>query len=131
MEIAVTLNGEKKVSARIKEFDIVTDQPQRSGGGGTAPAPFDLFLASIATCAGYYVLDFCQARKISTETVKLFMRTERNEEKRMIDKITIEVQLPADFPEKYKESLINVANLCLVKKSIVNPPEFIVDASYK
>jgi putative redox protein len=124
MEIAVSLREGKKVWAKVKDFDIETDQSERGGGGGTAPAPFDLFLASIATCAGYYVLDFCHARKIPTDNVRLLMRTERNPEKRMIDKVSIEVQLPADFPEKYKPAVVRAVDLCSVKKHIVQAPEF-------
>lgn len=124
MEIAVSLHEGKKVSARIKEFDIETDQSIKAGGQGSAPAPFDLFLASIATCAGFYVLDFCRTRNISTDNVRLVMRTRRDDEIRMIDKISIEVQLPADFPEKYKPAIIRAVELCTVKKHIVQAPEF-------
>ena len=124
MEIAVSLREGKKVSARIKEFDIETDQSKKAGGEGTAPAPFDLFLASIATCAGFYVLDFCRTRKISTDDVRLVMRPRRDDEIKMIDKISIEVQLPADFPEKYKPAIIRAVDLCTVKKHIVQAPEF-------
>ncbi len=124
MEITVSLREGKKVSARIKEFDIVTDQSKKGGGEGSAPAPFDLFLASIATCAGFYVLDFCRTRKISTDQVQLVMRPRRDNEIKMIDKISIEVQLPADFPEKYKPAIIRAVDLCTVKKHIVQAPEF-------
>jgi ribosomal protein S12 methylthiotransferase accessory factor len=124
MEIAVDLKEGKKVSARIKEFEIETDQSTKSGGGGTAPAPFDLFLASIATCAGFYVLDFCKTRKIPVDDVRLVMRPRRDDKIRMIDKISIEVQLPADFPEKYKPAIVRAVDLCTVKKHIVQAPEF-------
>lgn len=124
MEIAVSLREGKKVSAKIKEFDVETDQSKRAGGEGSAPAPFDLFLASIATCAGFYVLDFCRTRKISTDDVGLVMRTRRDDEIKMIDKISLEVQLPADFPEKYKPAIVRAVNLCSVKKHIVQAPEF-------
>ena len=124
MEIAVSLREGKKVSAKIKEFDIETDQSKKGGGDGSAPAPFDLFLASIATCAGFYVLDFCTTRKIATDDVRLVMRTRRDDEMKMIDKISIEVRLPADFPEKYKPAIIRAVDLCTVKKHIVQAPEF-------
>ncbi|MHC4777916.1 MAG: OsmC family protein, partial [Planctomycetota bacterium] len=67
MEIQITFPGGKKVEAQLKEYRILTDQPVKEGGEGSAPAPFDLFLASIGTCGAYYVLTFCQTRKIPTE----------------------------------------------------------------
>ena len=124
MEIAVTLAGGKKVQAEIKGFRIETDQPKESGGGGTAPAPFDLFLASLATCSGYYVLDFCQARGIPTDGIWVLLRVARDPEKRMIGKISIEIKLPADFPERYRGPVVRAAELCSVKKHILNPPTF-------
>lgn len=124
MEITVNLAGGKKVEAEIKGLRVVTDQPKENGGEGSAPAPFDLFLASIATCSGYYVLDFCRARDIPTEGIQLVMRMERNTEKRMIGKISIEIRLPAEFPERYRAPLVRVADLCSVKKHILDPPVF-------
>ena len=124
MEIAVTLAGGKKVHAEIKGFRIETDQPKESGGGGTAPAPFDLFLASLATCSGYYVLDFCQARGIPTDGIGVLLRVARDPEKRMIGKISIEIKLPADFPERYRGPVVRAAELCSVKKHILDPPVF-------
>lgn len=124
MDMEITFPGGKKVNAIYKGFTIKTDQPEHSGGQGLAPAPFDLFLASIGTCAGIYVLSFCQARNIPVEGVRLIQRTQRNSETRMIDKITIEIQLPPGFPEKYGEALVKSAEFCAVKKHIHNPPAF-------
>ena len=100
-----------------------------AGGGNTAPAPFDLFLASIGTCAGIYVKSFCDNRKIPTDNIKIIQKTEFNKETGLPVNITLEIKLPADFPEKYKSSVINVAELCKVKKSIANPPAFQVITS--
>ncbi|MBE0478822.1 OsmC family protein [Candidatus Aerophobetes bacterium] len=116
--------GEKRVDARYKGFTIKTDQPAHSGGAGSHPAPFDLFLASIGTCAGIYVLSFCQQRKIPAENVKLIMRTERNKETHMIEKIAIEILLPPEFPEKYKDAVVRAAEGCTVKKHLLKPPLF-------
>lgn len=124
MEIAVTLTGGKKVEARVKEFRIATDQPKESGGDGSAPAPFDLFLAAIAACSGYYVLGFCQARNISTEGIRVVMRTEHDPEKKMIGKISVELMLPPEFPERYRDPVVRAADLCSVKKHILDPPDF-------
>jgi putative redox protein len=124
MEIAVTLGDGKKVSADIKGIRVETDQPRGSGGEGTAPSPFDLFLASLAACSGYYVLDFCKARGIPTDGIRVFMRTEVDPAKRMIGKVSVEIQLPSDFPDKYRGPVVRAADLCSVKKHILDPPRF-------
>ena len=123
-EIKVTFPGEMRVNAEYKGKVIQTDQPVYQGGGGTAPAPFDLFLASIATCAGFYVLVFCQKRGISVENASVVMRTEKNPESKMIEKISIEVLLPPEFPEKYTSAVLKAVDACTVKAHIINPPEF-------
>lgn len=123
-EIKVTFPGGLRVDAEYKGRLIQTDQPVYQGGEGTAPAPFDLFLASIATCSGFYVLAFCQKRGIPIENASVVMRTERNPERKMIEKIAIEVHLPPEFPEKYKSAVLKVVDTCSVKAHIMNPPEF-------
>ncbi|RLE10861.1 osmotically inducible protein OsmC [Candidatus Aerophobetes bacterium] len=124
MDMEVVFPGGKKVNAIYKGFTIQTDQPRDNGGGGSAPTPFDLFLASIGTCTGIYVLLFCQARHIPTDKIKLILRTERNSETKMITRIIVEIQLPPEFPEKYKEHLVRVAGKCSVKKHLEDPPLF-------
>jgi len=124
MEIEVTLAGGKRVHTEIKGMRIETDQPREAGGEGSAPSPFDLFLASLAACSGYYVLDFCQARGIATDDIRVFMRTEVDPEKRMIGKVGIEIQLPSDFPDRYRAPVVRAAELCSVKKHILDPPRF-------
>ena len=124
MDMEIVFRGGKRVNAMYKGFTIRTDQPEHSGGDNSAPSPFDLFLASIGTCAGIYILSFCQARDIPTRGLKLIQRTQRNSETRMIEKIIIEIQLPPGFPEKYRRTVIHSAELCAVKKHIHNPPAF-------
>ncbi len=124
MDMEIAFRGGKKVNAIYKGFTIETDQPEHGGGEGSAPSPFDLFLASIGTCAGTYILSFCQARNIPTEGLRLIQRTERNPETKMIDRVTMEIHLPPGFPEKYRESLIRSAESCTVKKHMDNPPAF-------
>jgi len=123
-EIKVTFPGGKKVDAEYKGFVIRTDQPVHQGGEGTAPAPFDLFLASIATCAGIYVLSFCQNRGISVDEAALTMRKEIDPRTKRISKLAIEIHLPEDFPEKYEQAVIKAVNGCAVKIHMQNPPEF-------
>jgi len=120
----ITFDGGKVVTAHSHGHIIKTDQPIDSGGGDSAPSPFELFLASIGTCAGIYVKSFCDNRKIPTENIKIIQRTEFSKETGLPVSITLDIQLPGDFPEKYKESVISVAELCKVKKSIANPPLF-------
>ena len=123
-EIKVTFPGGMRVDAEYKGRIIQSDQPVYQGGEGTAPAPFDLFLASIATCAGFYVVAFCQKRGIPVEKASVLMKTERNPERKMIEKIVIEVQLPPEFPEKYKSAVLKAVDSCSVKAHMMNPPEF-------
>ena len=124
MEIKVTYGDNLKVNAYVNGHTVYTDQPVRSGGDDDAPAPFDLFLVSIATCAGIYVKSFCKSRDIDTSKITIIQRHSYNPEKRLIDHIEIEVNLPADFPEKYKPMIQNVIDQCAVKKHIMNPPVF-------
>ena len=100
MDMEVYFPGNKKVHARYKGFVVETDQPTGAGGDGTAPGPFDLFLISIGTCAGFYVLSFLQERDLPTEGAGLVLRTERDRETKLITKISLEIKLPAGFPEK-------------------------------
>jgi putative redox protein len=125
----ITFDGGKVVTAHTHGHSIRTDQPVDNGGDDTAPAPFDLYLASIGTCAGIYVKSFCDNRRIPTDKIKIIQKTEFNEESGLPVTLTIDIQLPADFPEKYKASVISVAELCKVKKSIANPPEFKIISS--
>ncbi|MFH0865323.1 MAG: OsmC family protein [Bacteroidota bacterium] len=131
MKIEVFFEGKKKVIAHINGFTVSTDQPVLGGGDGSAPTPFDLFLASLATCAGIYVKGFCDQRGISSEGIRLFQDMEYDQATSMINKVNIEIQVPADFPEKYRDTLITVAGKCKVKKHMQQPPEFNVYTSVK
>jgi ribosomal protein S12 methylthiotransferase accessory factor len=128
MDMIVTFPGNKKVNAEYRGFTIATDQPVHAGGDGTAPAPFDLFMASIGTCAGIYVVGFCQNRGIAVDNIRIVQKMERDPEKKMITKITLNVELPADFPEKYKDALLRAVDRCTVKRHMVDEPEFELNA---
>jgi putative redox protein len=127
--IEITFDGGKIVSAHSHGHIIKTDQPVISGGQNTAPSPFELFLASIGTCAGIYVKSFCDNRKIPTENIKIIQTSEYDEETGLPVNIKLDIKLPADFPEKYKEAVISVAELCKVKKTIAAQPVFEVITS--
>jgi len=124
MDMQIYFPGGKRVYADYGGFTIETDQPARGGGDGSAPAPFDLFLASIGTCAGIYALGFMQQRGIDPEGSKIAMRTHFDQAAGLISKIDLELELPAGFPEKYRTAVVNAMNLCTVKKHLHQPPEF-------
>jgi putative redox protein len=124
MIMEISFPGGKRVNAAYNGFAIETDQPERAGGDGSAPTPFNLFLASIGTCAGIYVLGFCQQRGIAADRVRIRQSMEVDPTTRMIDRITMEIDLPPDFPERYTPALIRAAELCAVKKHLEKPPTF-------
>jgi ribosomal protein S12 methylthiotransferase accessory factor len=122
--MTVTFPDGKRVDASYNGFTIATDQAVDSGGDGSAPEPFDHFLASIATCTGIYVLGFCQKRGIPYEGIRLVQSWERDEKSRRLTTIRITIEVPPGFPEKYHKGIIRAANQCSVKKTIENPPQF-------
>ena len=129
MEIQISFPGGKKVNAEVNGMIIPTDQPVAQGGEGSAPSPYLLFLASLGTCAGIYVLSFCRERNIPTEHISLTQRLEYAQTpdgRSSLDTIAIDINVPADFPEKYHNALIKVADQCAVKKTIMNPPKFAI-----
>ena len=120
----ITFDGGKVVTAHSHGHIIKTDQSVSSGGQNSAPSPFELFLASIGTCAGIYVKSFCDNRKIPTENIKIIQSAEYDDETGLPVNIRLDIKLPSDFPEKYREAVISVAELCKVKKSMYAPPVF-------
>jgi len=123
----VSFPGGKRVNASYDGFEIATDQAVDSGGEGSAPEPYDYFLASLATCAGIYVLGFCQKRDIPYDGISLSQSWEREEKTKRLSNVRIAIEVPADFPEKYHRALVRAASQCSVKKTLENPPEFVVE----
>lgn len=123
-ELKVVFGDNYRIDVDYKGFTIKTDQPVHDGGDGTAPSPFDYFLVSLASCAGFYALAFCRERKIPVEGLGVTMKTERGEVSKMIDTIAITVDLPSGFPEKYRSALIKAVDRCTVKAHIQRPPQF-------
>lgn len=122
--MTITLDEGKVITAHHQNHEIRTDQPLAGGGQNTAPAPFDLFLASIGTCAGIYIKSFCNQRNIPTENIRIIQTIDFDPQKRLPSKITLDIQLPSSFPEKYKSAVISAADLCAVKRAIADPPVF-------
>ena len=121
-DITVEFPGGKRVDAHVGPFVVRTDQPVEAGGANDAPGPFDLFLASIAACAGIYVLGFCQARRIDTAGLGLRQHVDVNPETKLPERITLFVDLPASFPEKYRAAVLRAAEGCKVKRTIAAQP---------
>lgn len=124
MEMVIDFPGGSRVDAHFGPYTVNTDQPPMGGGEGSAPTPFAIFLSSIGTCAGIYVLGFCKQRGLATDGIRIVQRVHNDPATRMIGKVDLEIQVPPDFPEKYHESLIRSAELCAVKKHLENPPQF-------
>ena len=120
MEMIIDFPGGSRVDAHLKQFTIPTDQPPAA----SAPMPFDLFLASIGTCAGIYILGFCKQRGLPTEGIRIIQRMHSNPATGLIEQIDLEILIPPTFPEKYRDSLIRSADLCKVKKHMEQPPRF-------
>ena len=120
MEMLIDFPGGSRVDAHFSSFTVPTDQPPMA----SAPTPFELFLSSIGTCAGIYVLGFCQQRGLPTDGIQIVQRVLTNPVTHMIDQIDLEILYPPTFPEKYRDSLIRSAELCKVKKHLENPPKF-------
>jgi len=118
MEMEIKFPGGARVEADYKGFTVLTDQPVKDGGDNSAPAPFDLFLTSLGTCAGIYVLNFLRKRDLPTDQARLYLTTEEDRERHMLTGITIRVGLPPEVPHKYGKAILSTVNLCTVKKQL-------------
>ena len=127
-EIEVSFPGNLVVEASVRDFVVSTDQPEKSGGGNSAPSPFELFTSSIATCAGYFAVKFCRSRNIDTTGMSLTMRYEWDKDQKRYPKMSIALNLPDGFPDKYRGAIIKAMDQCVVKKHILDPPDFDITA---
>ena len=124
MRIDVTFPGQKRVGARVGSFMIDTDQPSSQGGANTAPAPYDLFLASVATCAGIYALGFCQARQLDTQGLGISVDAVIDPHFKIATQFDIALTLPIGFPEKYRTAIVRAVEQCKVQQTISAQPRF-------
>ncbi len=129
MEMVIDFPGGARVDAHFGPYTVMTDQPPQGGGEGSAPTPFALFLASLGTCAGIYVVGFCRQRGLSTEGIRIVQRMGHDPLTGKMNRVDMDIQVPADFPEKYHEALIRAASQCAVKKQLENPPAIEVKTS--
>lgn len=120
MDMIIDFPGGLKVDAHFRGHTFKTDQPPAD----SAPMPFELFLASIGTCAGIYVLGFCRQRNLPTDGIRIVQRNHPNMATGLMDTIELEIQVPPTFPEQYHAALVRSAELCKVKKTLENPPTF-------
>ncbi len=128
MSMEITFPGGLAVTARYQGFDILSDQPESAGGGGSAPSPFDLFLASLGNCAGFYALRFCQQRGLDAAGMRLTLETERDPKAHRLETIRLVLHLPEGFPDKYRDAVLRAMDQCAVKRAILDPPKFEVTA---
>ena len=123
MEIEVYFEEGAKVNARIGKHVVKTDQKVHGGGEDSAPAPFDYFLTSLATCAGIYVKVFCDKRGIDSSKIRIMQKHRVDPQSRKLIGIDLDIILPDDFPDKYREAVIKAADQCAVKRILKDPPE--------
>lgn len=128
-DIHLTFPGGKRVEAKVGNHHVVTDQTLSHGGDDSAPEPFDLFLASLATCAGLYVVSFCQTRGIPTQSIELVQHHELDPSGRL-SRVELELRLPRTFPEKYRTAVLRAAEGCKVRKALAAPPEVVASAVF-
>jgi putative redox protein len=129
MSIRVTFPGNMKVDAEVNGYTIHSDQRINAGGDGTAASPYEIFLSTIGLCAGAYVNGFCMSRGISTEGIEIIQDMQYDPIRQKMSKIVLDVKVPSDFPEKYYSGLVKSVELCAVKKTMQDPPEFEVFTS--
>ena len=128
MDMQIRFPGNRRVDAEFGGFTVRTDQSKESGGDGSAPSPFSLFLASLGTCSGYYVLAFCAKRGIPTDDITLALSADRDPESHMVKEIKMQIELPASFPAQYVDACVKSAAQCAVKKHLADAPQVTIGA---
>lgn len=129
MNVRVSFPGGVAVNAEVAGHVVTTDQSHRHGGSDSAPPPFDLFLASIATCAGFYALRFCQKRHIDTTGLSVGLDAIRDAAGKRVERVVLHVELPPEFPNKYRKAIVHAIDLCAVKRHILEPPDFEIEVA--
>jgi len=120
MDMIIDFPSGSRVDAHFGQYTVKTDQPPST----SAPTPFDVFLSSIGTCAGIYVLRFCRQRGLPTEDLRIVQHITRDPQTGLVSRISLDIHLPVGFPEKYRQAVIQSAQLCAVKKLLEHPPVF-------
>ncbi|MGM0564218.1 MAG: OsmC domain/YcaO domain-containing protein [Pseudomonadota bacterium] len=128
MEINVNFLDNLRLEAKFDDFTVVSDQPKRYKGDGSAPGPFDYFLASSALCAAYFVLVYCKARNIPTDNIRVSQNNIVDPENRYNQIFKIQVQLPEDLSDKDRQGILRAVDRCTVKKVVQTGPEFEIES---
>ncbi len=128
MEIKVNFLENLRLEAKFDDFTVITDQPIRYKGDGSAPSPFDYFLASSALCAAYFVRVYCLARDISTENIRISQNNIVDPENRYNQIFKIQVELPEDISDKDRQGILRSIDRCTVKKVVQEDPKFIIES---
>ena len=128
MEIKVNFLDKLRLEAKFDDFTVIADQPIRYKGDGSAPGPFDYFLASSALCAAYFVKLYCNTRNISTDNIRLSQNNIVDPENRYQQIFKIQIELPADISDKDKQGILRSIERCTVKKVVQAGPEFVIEA---
>jgi len=126
----ITFPGNKKIDAAFNNFKIKTDQAKENGGDETAPEPYDIFIASLGACAGIYAKSFCDVRKLSTDSMHLFVDVVFKEGQKLMDLVNITLTVDEHFPEKYIKPVIKAMNGCAVKNQLHPDIKFNTDVVY-
>ncbi|HDS1737300.1 MULTISPECIES: OsmC domain/YcaO domain-containing protein [Pseudomonas] len=127
MEIKVNFLDNLRLEAKFDDFTVVADQPIRYKGDGSAPGPFDYFLASSALCAAYFVKLYCETRNIPTDNIRLSQNNIVDPENRYNQIFKIQVELPADISAKDRQGILRSIDRCTVKKVVQTGPEFVIE----
>ncbi|HMY29191.1 MAG TPA: OsmC domain/YcaO domain-containing protein, partial [Agitococcus sp.] len=127
MEIKVNFLDKLRLEAKFDDFTVIADQPIRYKGDGSAPGPFDYFLASSALCAAYFVKLYCQTRNISTDNIRLSQNNIVDPENRYKQIFKIQVELPADISDKDRQGILRSIDRCTVKKVVQTMPDFVIE----
>ncbi|MBI5526888.1 MAG: OsmC family protein [Deltaproteobacteria bacterium] len=131
MDMIVTFPGGKRVDVGFGDLVIKTDQLKSDGGDGSAPTPFQTFLASLGACAGIFVLGFCESRQIPTAGIRIVQKNTFDPATHKLLDVSLTVEVPPDFPERYHDAVARAADQCAVKRVIANPPNISVRTEVK
>ena len=123
MDMTFTFPGGARVDGHAGPFTIATDQPPDA----TAPTPFMLFLASIGACVAFYVQAFCRQRGIPADGIRVLQHNEAGANG-LVERVSLSVELPPEFPERYRSAVIRSAEQCTVKKHLEHPPDIAIEA---
>jgi ribosomal protein S12 methylthiotransferase accessory factor len=121
MKIETRYPGGVRVDAVVRGFTVATDQPFEAGGFDTAPSPYELFLASLAACAGFYAVQFCRRRGIATDGMRLTAEAAKESDGKLAE-IRIDFEPPRGFPEQYRTAILRAIDQCAVKRALESPP---------